>query len=88
MASSDRPLAPLAGRLWQFAAVAAAALALGRGLGWLTLAGVFFLVLTPVGLLLRLMGRNPLRLHAASDPCSYWQVQAPTEDVASYLRPY
>jgi hypothetical protein len=56
--------------------------------GWLLPAVVLFLVLTPVGLLLRLLASNPLRLRAASDPTSYWQVQSPTEDVASYLRPF
>jgi hypothetical protein len=36
------------------------------------LAVLFFGVLTPVGLILRLLGRDPLQRHFESDKKSYW----------------
>jgi hypothetical protein len=68
------------------------ALAASFPLGWavsrLTLAGLFFLVLTPLGLLLRLAGRDSLRLRPAPGPDGYWLPKPATEDVASYLRQF
>jgi hypothetical protein len=61
--------------------------ALGRA-AWSVVAVPLFVACTPAGLLLRLVGPNPLRLRSAWDATSYWQAQTPTEDVASYLRPF
>jgi hypothetical protein len=60
--------------------------------GWLVsrliLAAVFYLVVTPTGLLLRLCGHDPLR--RCPDPAAetYWTAKPPTRDPRRYLRPF
>jgi Saxitoxin biosynthesis operon protein SxtJ len=46
---------------------------LGRGLAFLTLLVFFFGVLTPVALLARLVGHDPLKLRRRSRRDSYWR---------------
>jgi hypothetical protein len=52
----------------------------GHGLGWvntrLLLAAVYFLLMTPLGLLMRLVGRDPLD-RRMGDRTSYWKARAP-----------
>jgi len=64
-------LAPL-NRLWaklgQLLAMVVSPIVLGL---------MFFLVVTPVGLLMRLVGKDPLRLRRESGAGSYWIVRQP-----------
>jgi len=46
-------------------------------LGSLILAVVFFVVLTPLGLLLRAVGRDPLKLRRDSSVKSFWIDRTP-----------
>lgn len=46
---------------------------LAAGLSWLATAAAFFLVITPVALLLRAAGRDPLRLRRQDAHASLWQ---------------
>ncbi|MFT3712987.1 MAG: SxtJ family membrane protein [Archangium sp.] len=48
---------------------------------------IYALVITPVALLSRLFGRDPLRLRPPKNATSYWEPRAPS-DPASYLRQY
>ena len=61
-------------------------------LGWLishlVLALVFYLVLTPVGLLLRMFGRDPLERKIDRQSRTYWTSHRPKEDTESYFRQY
>jgi hypothetical protein len=58
-------------------------LAVSQGL----MALVYFAVVTPTGLLLRLAGRDPLgRALQRGQPGSYWLPHRPGGDVARYLR--
>ena len=41
--------------------------------GWVALVSFFFLVLTPVGLILRLAGKDPLQLKRPLKATTYWQ---------------
>lgn len=45
---------------------------------------VYFLVITPMGLIMRMFGRNPVR-HEAKDG-SYWVVRTPPADPAERMR--
>lgn len=47
--------------------------ALVAGLSWLATAAAFFLVLTPIALLLRAAGRDLLQLRRGSERASLWQ---------------
>jgi ABC-type uncharacterized transport system permease subunit len=62
---------------------------LGAPIGWIVssvLAAVFFfLVITPLGLFFRLIGRDPLYLRARGMP-TYWREHRAAEDPRSYYR--
>jgi hypothetical protein len=55
---------------------------------FLLLAGFYFLVLTPVALVFRLIGRDPLcrRFEAAAE--SYWVPHKPSEETERYLHQF
>ena len=59
-------------------------------LGWvvseLTLLVLFYGLFLPIGLLLRLLGRDPLDRKFDAQASSYWQPKKPPADVASYFR--
>jgi protein-S-isoprenylcysteine O-methyltransferase Ste14 len=61
-------------------------------LGWLlshvALAVVYYVVLTPIGLVRRLVGGDPLRRRFDRDADTYWIERAKPPDKASYLRPF
>ena len=50
---------------------------LARGLGFLVLGGFFVFVITPVGLMLRAFGQDPLRLKRSGKEESYWNSGKP-----------
>lgn len=66
------------------------ALALAWPVGWvvshLVLAGIYFLVLTPVGWLLRLAGHDPLDQRGAPARPTYWTPRGPPRPRADYFR--
>lgn len=60
----------------------------GKGVGWLTtrlvLAGVYFLVLTPIGLALRLVGKDLLDQRIEQRRASYWRTPLQDPDDPHY----
>jgi hypothetical protein len=54
----------------------------------LLLAVIFFGLLTPLGLALRLFCRDPLDRRLNADQNSYWQSRPPGEQARRYLRQY
>ena len=48
----------------------------------------YYLVLTPVGLALRLVGRDGLRRRLEPDSDTYWEARPPTRDTEGYFRQY
>jgi hypothetical protein len=59
---------------------------IGWIIGRLTLAAIFFGLFTAVGLLFRMMGRDPLRRHRRTG--SYWTARDRSASPADYLRQY
>lgn len=61
-------------------------------IGWLVshlvLALLFYLVMTPVGLLLRLIGRDPLVKRAQPGATTYWRRREPPASMERYFRQY
>ena len=61
-------------------------------LGWvmshLLLAALYFGVFTPLGLVLRLVGRDALRLRACPQQASYWAPKPAPPDVSRYFRQF
>ena len=54
---------------------------IGQGFGFVLLLLVFLLVLTPLGLLLRLMGKDLLELKKVSGTTTYWQNARATDQL-------
>ena len=61
-------------------------------MGWsvsnLVLASTYFLVLTPIGWLLRLTGRDPLSLRRGVDRKTYWVDHQTPADIRRYFRQF
>ena len=52
----------------------------------LALAVLFYLVFTPIGLLLRLLRRSPLRAFRTTGESSCWQARRPAASIAQYFK--
>lgn len=65
---------------------------LGCAVGFVTsntaVIAIYFLVVTPIGLLLRLSGRDPLRLRGGRERNTYWEDAEKTGDATRYFRQY
>lgn len=61
-------------------------------IGWtvsnLLLLGIYWLVLAPIGLVMRLAGRDPLTRRFDRQAKTYWSTRRPTDDKERYLRQY
>jgi hypothetical protein len=61
-------------------------------IGWavshLMLALMFYALFTPIGLVMRLAGRDPLALRPGPPSDSYWTPKPPPGDVRRYFRQY
>ncbi len=59
---------------------------IGFAVSHLLLAAIYFLVVTPVGLLLRLAGKDPLQRRFEPGRVSYWTPREPSRPPESYFR--
>jgi hypothetical protein len=66
----------------------AISLPIGFVVSYLVLGILFFLVLTPFGLVFRLLGRDPLERRFDKASRSYWVARSPVDDVSRYYRQY
>ncbi|MBI1875750.1 MAG: hypothetical protein HYS05_17935 [Acidobacteria bacterium] len=61
-------------------------------IGWVVshavLGVVFFLVMTPIGLMMRALGRDPMARAFDRTATSYWQPRDTTTDVSRYFRQF
>lgn len=64
----------------------AAVAPLGWVVSYLLLAALYFLVITPIGLTLRLLGRDPLRLRRSPNRRTFWYLRRQPESFESYRR--
>jgi len=85
---------PALGLLWPsllravYLALAFATFPIGFVVSHVILAVVYFLVLTPTGLAVRLAGHDPLQLRSGPQDGSYWQERKPINDPKRYFRQY
>ena len=65
---------------------------IGFPIGWLVshavLAAVYYGVVTPVGLLMRMFGRDPMCRRWDRERKSYWEPRPPRDDVQSYFKQF
>jgi Saxitoxin biosynthesis operon protein SxtJ len=73
---------------WLYLSATVLAFPIGWAVSQLVLALMFYLVLTPIALVLRWRGRDPLRRRLEPDRRTYWQKKSPTTDSRRYLRQY
>jgi len=61
-------------------------------IGWavshVLLAAVFYLVLTPIGLAMRLLGRDPMERRFERSGSSYWRRRPGSADASGYFRQF
>ena len=57
-------------------------------LGYLLLVAVFYLLIAPIGLILRLVRRDPLARHFDREAQSYWVARSESGDRKRYFRQY
>jgi hypothetical protein len=80
------PVWPISRRL--YIVWMAFALTLRAVLSPIVLAAVFLLVFTPIGLLRRAFGSDPLRLRPQPNASTFWEDRPEPDDIASHLRQY
>jgi hypothetical protein len=69
-----------------FIGLSIVAMPIGVVVNEIAMAAAFFLVIVPLGLAFRLMGRDALQLKIDRSAASYWQVKQQPKDVRSYFR--
>ena len=75
-------------RRWVYVGWLCAAYPIGWTVLHLTLAITYYVVLTPIGLVLRLVRRDPLERFPDRTATSYWSVRRPVRDVRRYFRQF
>lgn len=73
---------------WVYLGMAYAVFPIGFVVSHFLLAMVFYAVLTPIGLLMRILGRDPLHRRFERDRDSYWEVRPGQRPPASYFKQY
>ena len=65
-----------------------ATLPIGWVLAHVALGLVYFLVMTPIGLAIRLLGKDPMDRRPDPGAASYWRARRPTTDPKRYFRQF
>lgn len=71
---------------WVFVTASVITFPIGFILGEMIMLSIYVLVFTPVALLFRAVGRDPLQRARRPDAQTYWQGKAQPKDAASYYR--
>ena len=73
-----------------YAGLTLVAFPIGFVISHVLMAVIYYLVITPIGLLFRLIGRDVLgkRIDRGSGAASYWHVRGAPRDAASYFKLY
>jgi hypothetical protein len=73
---------------WFYLGMAYLTLPIGYVVSHLLLAVVYYLVLTPIGLLMRIFGYDPMHRRFDRDAASYWVPRQQQEDTKNYFRQF
>ena len=73
---------------WLYRAMVAATLPLGFGVSFTLMALFYYLLLTPLALVFRLMGRDPLNRRFDPDASSYWLPHQQTVEKNRYFQQF
>lgn len=86
LASAYYALRPL--RRPMYTAWVSLAYPVGWSVSHLAMASLYYVVLTPIGLVLRLLGHDLLKLDFGRGAASYWERRRPVRDVRRYFEPF
>ena len=73
---------------WLYLGLTLATFPIGMVVSFVVLAGFYYLVLTPVGLVFRLIGRDSLRRKFDRTAKSYWIARRPADNVKRYFNQF
>jgi len=73
---------------WLFVGATVAAFPIGWVVTQVVLAGMFYIVLTPLALVFRWRGRDELQLRRKPGQTSFWMTRRPERDVRRYLKQF
>ena len=71
-----------------FIGLSIVAFPIGFVLSYVIMGTLFFLIITPIGLVMRALGKNPLALDYAQDADSYWNECRPSRPSDSYFKQF
>ena len=75
-------------RRWMFVGWMVAAFPIGWTISHVLLGVVYYVVMTPIGLVMRLLGRDPLERRFDRDARTYWVEHRPDGEPARYFRQF
>jgi hypothetical protein len=61
---------------------------LGLAVSFVILAAIYYAVITPIGLLMRLGGYDPMCRRRDANAASYWTSREPVDDIRRYFRQF
>ena len=71
-----------------YLAITIAAYPIGFVLSYVIMATLFYLIIAPIGLLLRLFGTDPMQRSFDRESTSYWEDAAPTPARSAYFKQF
>ena len=75
-------------RRWIYVGWIYAAFPIGWTVSHVLIAGIYYLLITPIGLIIRATGRDPLLRKFDRSAPTYWTPHPPPGDVKRYFRQY
>ena len=76
------------GNRWLFVGLSVAAFPIGFVLSHVIMATLFFLIITPIGLVMRAVGRDPLDNEFRDGGETYWRASRPKRPAESYFKQF
>jgi hypothetical protein len=73
---------------WIYVVWTAAVFPIGWVMSYVLLGGVFYLVVTPIGLIMRICGRDPMQRKFDSQAKTYWQPRTKVKSTDRYFRQF
>jgi len=71
-----------------FVVMMAVALPIGFVVSTVLMLIIYFLIMTPIGLVMRVFGYDPMRMRPAAGAESFWIERPPSSDVRRYFKQY
>jgi Saxitoxin biosynthesis operon protein SxtJ len=77
-----------AGLRWLYIALTVISFPIGFVMSYVVMSIMFFLIITPIGIIMRMMGRDALRLKFNAQATTHWIPRNPPASVKRYFRQF